>query len=115
MLDRCAEHFNGVLNQDSEFDRTVLNDIPQYPVKQNLDDLPTLEEVIKAIGELSSGKAPGQDGISPEIYKHGGETVSRSLHELLIQIWQEGEVVQDFRDATIAHLYKKTRRPPMLS
>ena len=106
VLDRWAEHFNGVLNQDSDFDRTVLDDLPQYPVKQSLDDLPTLEEVIKAIGELSSGKAPGQDGISPEIYKHGGEIIARKLHELLVQIWQEGEVVQDFRDATIAHLYK---------
>ena len=56
--------------------------------------------------QLSSGKAPGEDGIPPEIYIHGGEAITKRLLEIVIQIWHEGEAVQDFRDATIVHLYK---------
>ena len=75
-------------------------------VNGGLDDIPTLEEVQACIKQLSSGKAPGDDGILPEIYIHGGTAIANRLLEILIQIWQEGEAVQEFRDATIIHLYK---------
>ena len=106
VLDRWAEHFQGVLNQDTDFDMSVLHELRQYDVDEDLDDIPTLEEVQKSIKQLSSGKAPGADGIPPEIYKHGGEAVAKQLLQIIIQIWQSGAAVQDFRDATIIHLYK---------
>ena len=106
ILDRWGEHFEGVLNQGADFDYTVLDELPQYEVNHALDEVPTLEEVQKSLKQLSSGKAPGEDGIAAEIYIHGGEAVSKRLLEIVIQIWEEGEVVQDFRDATIVHLYK---------
>ena len=106
VLDRWSEHFKGVLNQDSEFDMSVLEELPQYDVNSELADLPTLEEVQKSIEQLSTGKAPGADGIPPEIYKHGGEAVAKRLLEIITQIWQAGAAVQDWKDATITHLYK---------
>ena len=106
ILDRWAEHFKGVLNQDSEFDMSVLQDIPQWDVDMNLVSLPTLEEVQLCIKQLTSGKAPGEDGIPPDIYKHGGPAIAEQLLVLFIKIWKDGEVIQDFRDAIIKHLYK---------
>ena len=106
ILDRWAEHFKGVLNQDSEFDLTVLQDIPQWDTKQSLDALPTLEEVLKSIKQLTCGKAAGEDGIPPDVYKHGGTAIAERLLKLFKQIWKEGAVPQEFRDATITHLYK---------
>ena len=106
VLDRWAEHFKEVLNQVSDFDMTVLNELPQYDVEADLDKQPTLEEVQKAIKQLSSGKAAGDDCIPPEIYKHGGDGIANQLLDIIKQIWQEGEAVQDFRDATVIHLYK---------
>ena len=106
ILDRWAEHFKEVLNQDSDFDMSVLHELPQYNVEPELDAPPSLEEVQKATQQLSSGKAPGDDGISPEIYKSGGVATANRLLEIVTQIWQEGEAVQDFRDATVIHLYK---------
>ena len=103
---RWSEHFNGVLNQDSAFDKSVLDDIPQRGVNQSLDDPPTLKEVLASIKQLTSGKAPGADGIPPDIYKHGGKSIAVELHKLFVQIWQEGEVPQDFKDADVVHLYK---------
>ena len=106
VLDRWAEHFNGVLNQDSEFDMSILDEIPQWDVNMSLAALPTLDEVMASIKQLTSGKSPGDDGIPPDIYKHGGTAVAEELLELFTKIWHEGQVVQDFRDASIAHLYK---------
>ena len=106
VLDRWAEHFNGVLNQNSNFDMSVLQDIPMWDTNENLAALPTLEEVETCIKQLTSGKAPGEDGIPPDVYKHGGTAVAERLLKLFTQIWEEGEVPQEFRDATIIHIYK---------
>ena len=104
--DRWAEHFNCVLNQSSEFDMSVLDEIPQWDIDHSLDVLPTLDEVLKSIRYLSCGKSPGDDGIPPEIYKYGGTAVAKRLLDLFILIWREGKVPQDFKDASLAHLYK---------
>ena len=63
-------------------------------------------ETQKAIKQLQAGKAPGSDGIPPEIYKEGGDAVQVKLNELLQQFWEESSVLQDFKDANIIHLYK---------
>ena len=106
ILNRWAEHFKGVLNQDSAFDMSLLQDIPQWAVNNSLNDAPTLEEVLKCIKQLSSGKAPGSDGIPPDTYKHGGLAIAEQLLKLFRQIFEEGGVPQDFKDANIVHLYK---------
>lgn len=106
VLDRWSEHFQGVLNQKANFDRTLLDEIPQWDINVRLNDVPTLEEVTASIKQLSSGKSPGEDGIPAEIYKHGGVAVTTQLLDIFIKIWREGKVVQDFKDATIVHLYK---------
>ena len=106
VLDRWAEHFQAVLNQDSVFDMSVLEEIPQEEVDTSLDDLPTLKEVQLSIKQLSSGKCPGEDGIPPEIYKHGGEDIAKELLSIFVKIWNEKAVLNEFRDCNIIHLYK---------
>ena len=106
VLDRWAEHFKGVLNQDSQFDESVLLEFPQLDINPSLDALPTLEEVTLSIKQLTSGKAPGADGIPPDIFKHGGTCIAEELLRLFTLIWEEGKVPQDFRDADLVHLYK---------
>ena len=39
ILERWADHFQSVLNQDSSFDTQVLSEIPQWPSADNLDNL----------------------------------------------------------------------------
>ena len=106
VLDRWAEHFKGVLNQDSQFDMSVLDEIPQWDVNESLDAVPTPEEVSDSIKDLTSGKSAGGDCIPPEIFKHGGPALEEQLLKLFTKIWEEGEVVQAFKDADIVHLYK---------
>ena len=61
---------------------------------------------IKAMKQMSSGKAPGEDGIPPEVYKCGGDDLATELTRLFKELWAEGEVPQDFKDALIIHLCK---------
>jgi len=68
-------------------------------VKVELDELPTFVETINAIKQLKSGKAAGVDGISPEIWKHGGSVLITKLHELFVCCWEQGKLSQDLHDA----------------
>ena len=106
ILDRWVEHFDEVLNQPSDFDSSVLEDIPQWETNHKLDEQPTLAEVEKSIKQLASGKAAGVDGIPPDVYKHGGSTIRMQLLCLYKQCWRQGVIPQDFKDADLVHLYK---------
>ena len=106
ILDRWAEHFNGVLNQISDFDETVLEEIPELPVNEELDTVPTIAETETAIKEMASGKAGGSDNIPAEVYKHGGKLLRERLQNLFKLIWEQKDIPQQLKDALIVHIYK---------
>ena len=54
--------------------------------------MPTLDEVNLAIASLSSGKAPGSDGIPPEIFAAGSPTLVTRLLELYSAMWKQEEL-----------------------
>lgn len=84
-----------------------MENITSLPSMEELDSPPTIKELIKAIDSLSCRKAPGSDGIRPEVVKTAKESsLLRHLHELLVQCWEEGTIPQDMRDANIITLYK---------
>ena len=68
--------------------------------------MPTREEFLKAISQLSSGKAPGSDSIPSEIYKNGVPALVLRILQLFRLVWQQETVPQDLKDASIIHLYK---------
>ena len=87
----------------------ALDVIECLPTMDELDSEPSVEDLSKAINSLASGKAPGNDGIPPELIKHCKTTLLLPLHEVLCQCWQEGAVPQDMRDSKIITLYKNKR------
>ena len=106
ILERWTAHFSQLLNRPSSVDEEALNNLPQRPVILALDESPTREESLKAISQLQTGKAPGPDGIPPEIYKMGGTALVDQLTSLFQAFWEKGELPQDLKDANIMHLYK---------
>ena len=67
-----------------------------------LDEPPTKEDLSEAISHISSGKAPGLDGIPAEVLKCSGNQLLDNLHQLLCKCWEEGYVPQKMRDSIIS-------------
>ena len=68
---------------------------------------------MKAIKILSSGKAPGTDAIPAEIYKAGGTPVAKKVTELFRIMWRKEAIPQEFKDASIVHLFKRKGNPQL--
>nr|VZI44352.1 unnamed protein product [Spirometra erinaceieuropaei] len=107
ILQRWDEHFRGVLNRLSAISDAVIACLPQVETNVDLDLPPSLQEIIRAVRHLSSGKAPRSDAVPAEVYKHGGSQLMDHLTALFQEMWRQGAVPQDFKDATIVHLYKR--------
>ena len=106
-MERWAEHYSELYSKETVVSDAAIESTPQMPTMDELDTPPTIKELNKAIDSLSSDKAPGNDGIPPEIIKAGKDSsLIHRLHELLIDCWEEGTVPQDMRDAKIVTLYK---------
>ena len=107
VLERWAEHFSCVLNRPSTINKEAIARLPQVPIKHSLADVPTVAEVEKAVKRLSSGKAPGVDSIPAEIYAFGRELMIRKLFKLFQSMWNQEHILQELKDASIVHLYKR--------
>nr|VZI46778.1 unnamed protein product [Spirometra erinaceieuropaei] len=107
ILQRWTEHFRGVLNRPSVISDAAIERLPQVETNVDLDLPPSLQETIRAVQQLSSGKAPASDAIPAEVYKHGGPLLMDHPTALFQEMWRQGEVPLDFKDATIVHLYKR--------
>ena len=70
------------------------------PVMEDLDMLPTMEELWKAIDCLAFGKAPGNDGIPSNVPKSDEPALLQHQHLLLC--WDKGNVLQEMQDFKIA-------------
>ncbi|XP_037780222.1 uncharacterized protein LOC119576642 [Penaeus monodon] len=106
ILSRWSEHFQALFSADRVVQDSAVLRIRQKPVIEELDELPSIEEISKAIEQLKCGKAAGVDGIPPEIWKDGGPTLHSKLHELLVCCWEQSKLPRDLRDAVIITLYK---------
>ncbi len=110
--ERWTEHYQELYSKENVVtDRAIENTTP-LPTIDELDLPPTIDELRKGINSLSCGKAPGSDGIPPEVVKAGRQnSLSGHLHEPLLQCWEECTIPQDLRDAKIVTLYKNKGHP----
>ena len=105
-MERWVEHYSDLYSRQNIVTPTALDATECLPTMEELDMEPTVEKLGKAIDSLASGKAPGSDGIPPDLIKHCKTTLLLPLHEVLCRCWKEGAVPQDMRDAKIVTLYK---------
>ena len=105
-MERWVEYYSDLYSRENTVAPSALDAIECHPVMEEADSEPTAEELSKAIDSLASGKAPGSDGIPPDLVKHCKTSLLHLLHEVLCQCWREGAVPQDMRDAKIVTLYK---------
>ena len=76
---RWNEYSHKLLNVPVDIEPEVLENIQMRSVNTALDEKPTMDEMVRAIKGLHDGIAPGGDGISAEVWKHGGANLSNRL------------------------------------
>lgn len=91
---RCDEHVNALLNFPSSMSDEALEYIPQRQLPE-LNYPPSLDEVVKAFKQISSGESPSVDGIPAEIFKHGCIQRTKKSRQLFSLIWNKSVVPQD--------------------
>jgi len=69
--------------------------------------IPDASEVQRAVNQITSGTAPGQDGLPPELFKFGGSKVVEKLVTIYGDILNKLSVPQEFKDALIVHIFKQ--------
>ena len=70
----------------------------------------SLTEVKKALFDMKPLKAPGPDGLHALFYQSQWETVSQSLHEMVVAIFNGHDMHASFNNTSIA-LIPKTDSP----
>ena len=96
-MERWVEHYSELYTRVNVVSEEALMAMESVSIMDELNSEPTLED----INQLSSGQAPGNDGIPVEVIKCAKGTLLKELHEILCQCWREGEDPQDMRDANI--------------
>ena len=119
-LERWHEHFVNISNIPTEVKEVSLSRTPQiyhfgrdeeYMESDNLvhDNalacVPSEEEIREAIGQLKNNKTPGEDGITAEMLKLGGEPIVEWLTQLSQSIWQSEEIPVDWQKQFITPLH----------
>ena len=77
------------------------------PLCSELAELPTEDELARAIARLKNNKAPDESDILPEMVRHGGPAFFAALLALVHQVWHEGSVPQAWRDVELVPILKK--------
>lgn len=107
--ERWAEHFSELLNPSANTaDLSDLDDVPEDPCFQDLDDEPpTRGEILAALSKLKNYKSPGVDGITNEQLKYGKLGMVEYLRVLFKQVWDEEKIPGDWSKGIIITLGKK--------
>ena len=108
--DRWVEHFDELLNQPTNVDWEILNEIDQLPTIDEFDNPVTMEELETALKNTKLRKSPGPDGIIPEVIVHGGKALWTFLLTLFNLFWLTEKLPSDLTDANISILFKKGDR-----
>ena len=62
-----VEHFEELLNQPTDVDWSILDELEQRPIIEEFDEPIKLEEVTTTIKNTKLKKSPGPDDILPEV------------------------------------------------
>ena len=83
-MERWVEHYSELYSRENSVVDSALDAIEPLPIMEDLDAEPTLEELSKAIDSLACGKAPGTDGIPPDLIKHCKSPAATRQHPLSV-------------------------------
>ena len=66
-----------------------------------------MEEVEQAIKKLRNNKSPGNDNITAEMIKQGGEPLVKEIHRLCNMAWEQGRAPEEWKRSILITIHKK--------
>nr|CAH8822387.1 unnamed protein product [Trichobilharzia regenti] len=104
-LERWKEHYEEQFNlPTATLNLPNIQHLPEWDIDTGP---PSLTEVTKAVTNLKLGKAAGPDGMTPEVFKYGGDSLLSALTEVLGSVWESEEVPSGWCKSLIIPIYKK--------
>ena len=104
MIKRCAEFYTNLYSTKLPQGQTSMQihntrSTPPPPI------LPT--EMSAAIKRLKRNKAPGNDNITADVLKDGGEPIVQMFTNMFIRCLREGKLPNSWKDASVIIIHKK--------
>lgn len=56
---------------------------------------------------MKNNEAAGEDGLSCEVLKAGGSVLTKQLNKLIVQVWENEKVPEDWKKAILIPIHKK--------
>ena len=84
-MENWVQHYSELYSRVNVVSEEALMAMESLSIMDELDSEPTLKDINQALDQLSSGKAPGNDGIPVEVIKCAKGTLLKELHEVLCQ------------------------------
>lgn len=113
IINRWKSYFEDILNgEEDEMLESQDCEIYQMNTMENNEEDPNItppeySEVTKAIKELKNNKAPGEDSITPELIKSAGFECQKRIHQLILKIWENEALPDEWRNGIIIPIHKK--------
>ena len=101
ILCRWREHFEGILNVISSSKQATLDAVEQLPLGHELSEPPDRDEILRALGRLTVGRAGGINGLLPDVLKCCGGPLLDYILTLFQTVWDERCVPSEWRDALL--------------
>ena len=105
-IDRSAEHFKELRTRSLVEPVQPLHSA-KLPLAANGKTPPTFVEVKETVHRLKNHKAAGTENILPELYKHGGDSLTATLTQLIDLIWNQQAIPSEWKTAIIVPVNKQ--------
>ena len=97
----CSDGVASAISLAIFINNDAFDTVPQQPAEAEIGLPPSLEEIKKAISQMSAGKTPGKDRILGEICKAAGPATLEAFNSVVTSIWEDEYMPQELRDASI--------------
>ena len=107
ILEQGKIHFSKRLNRPEPTEEIEISEPigPQLKIEP-----PTEFEIRKVIKSLKSRKAPGDDLMTSEMIKTGGERLAKEICKLIKKIWETKELPKEWDTSIIIPIFKKGKK-----
>jgi hypothetical protein len=110
MLGNWKQYFNNLLNFETKQAKSN-TEVPLQDHDEEEIQIPTYKEINNMISKLKRNKAPVPDCITSKLIQSGGYTLKLRIYNLILKIWNNEQVPEEWKERICPTFKKDYRRP----